>query len=86
MGGTVSLKNSISFGSQPLVAKPNSTKKKHTPIMSAPQAKILSQAPTELELQVAQAFIDLENSSPELKADLRPLQFKSIREVCPIAL
>ncbi len=46
------------------------------------QAKILSQAPTELELQVAQAFIDLENNSPELKADLRALQFKSIREVC----
>ena len=50
--------------------------------MSAPQAKILSQAPTELELQVAQAFVELENSSPELKAELRPLQFKSIREVC----
>lgn len=49
--------------------------------MSA-QAKILSQAPTELELQVAQAFVDLENSSPELKAELRILQFKSIREVC----
>lgn len=49
--------------------------------MSA-QAKILSQAPTELELQVAQAFIELENSSPEMKAELRPLQFKSIREVC----
>ncbi|CAI5004214.1 AVN_HP_G0046830.mRNA.1.CDS.1 [Saccharomyces cerevisiae] len=49
--------------------------------MSAPQAKILSQAPTELELQVAQAFVELENSSPELKAELRPLQFKSIREI-----
>lgn len=46
------------------------------------QAKILSQAPTELELQVAQAFIELENASAEMKADLRPLQFKSIREVC----
>lgn len=44
--------------------------------------KILSQAPTELELQVAHVFVDLENSSPELKADLRPLQFKSVREVC----
>ncbi|CCH58989.1 hypothetical protein TBLA_0B01460 [Henningerozyma blattae CBS 6284] len=49
--------------------------------MSAPQAKILSQAPTELELQVAQAFIDLENSSSDLKAELRPLQIKSIREI-----
>lgn len=44
--------------------------------------KILSQAPTDLELQVAQAFVDLENSSPELKAELRPLQFKCVREVC----
>lgn len=44
--------------------------------------KILSQAPTDLELQVAQAFVELENSSPELKAELKPLQFKSIREVC----
>ena len=50
--------------------------------MSAPQAKILSQAPTELELQVAQAFVELENSSPELKAELRPLQFKYIIELC----
>ncbi|KAH3901427.1 40S ribosomal protein S7-A [Saccharomycodes ludwigii] len=49
--------------------------------MSAPQAKILSQAPTELELQVAQAFVDLENHSPDFKAELRPLQFKSIKEV-----
>lgn len=47
-------------------------------------SKILSQAPTELELQVAQAFIELENSSADLKAELRPLQFKSIREVCDI--
>lgn len=49
--------------------------------MSA-SAKVLSENPTDLELQVAQAFIDLESNSPELKADLRPLQFKSIREVC----
>ncbi|CAN6644789.1 small ribosomal subunit protein eS7A [Trichomonascus vanleenenianus] len=42
--------------------------------------KILNSQPTELELQVASAFIDLENSSPELKADLRPVQFKSVRE------
>ncbi|GMM54474.1 ribosomal 40S subunit protein S7A [Maudiozyma humilis] len=48
--------------------------------MSA-QAKILSQAPTELELQVAQAFVELENASADLKAELRPLQFKSIREI-----
>ncbi|GMM35309.1 ribosomal 40S subunit protein S7B [Saccharomycopsis crataegensis] len=48
--------------------------------MSA-QAKILSSEPTELELQVAQAFIDLEAHTPELKADLRLLQFKSIKEI-----
>ncbi|CCE79372.1 Piso0_001431 [Millerozyma farinosa CBS 7064] len=42
--------------------------------------KILSEKPTELELQVAQAFIDLE-AQTDLKAELRPLQFKSIREV-----
>lgn len=44
--------------------------------------KVLSQSPSELELQVAQAFIDLENSSAEMKSELRPLQFKSVREVC----
>ena len=49
--------------------------------MSSVQSKILSQAPSELELQVAKTFIDLESSSPELKADLRPLQIKSIREI-----
>lgn len=43
-------------------------------------SKILSEKPTELELQVAQAFIDLE-AQPDLKADLRPLQFKSIKEI-----
>lgn len=41
--------------------------------------KILSENPAELELQVAQAFVDLEELT-DLKADLRPLQFKSIRE------
>ncbi len=45
-------------------------------------SKIISENPSELELQVAQAFVDLEGNSPELKADLRTLQFKSIREVC----
>ncbi|CCC68762.1 hypothetical protein NCAS_0B06780 [Naumovozyma castellii] len=43
--------------------------------------KVLSQSPSELELQVAQAFIDLENSSAEMKSELRPLQFKSVREI-----
>lgn len=41
--------------------------------------KILSENPTELELQVAQAFVDLEGQT-DLKADLRPLQFKSVKE------
>ena len=42
--------------------------------------KILSEKPTELELKVAQAFVDLE-SQADLKADLRALQFKSIKEI-----
>ncbi|GMG19591.1 unnamed protein product [[Candida] boidinii] len=44
-------------------------------------AKVLNTEPTELELQVAQSLIDLEANSPDLKADLRPLQFKSIKEI-----
>ncbi|CDK26116.1 unnamed protein product [Kuraishia capsulata CBS 1993] len=44
-------------------------------------AKILSSDPSELELQVAQSFVDLETNSPDLKADLRLLQFKSIKEI-----
>ncbi|CCK73041.1 40S ribosomal protein eS7 KNAG_0M01880 [Huiozyma naganishii CBS 8797] len=44
-------------------------------------SKILSQSPTELELQFSKAFVDLENSSADLKAELRPLQFKSVREI-----
>lgn len=43
-------------------------------------AKVLSANPTELELQVAQAFIDLEANS-DLKAELRPFQFKSVKEI-----
>jgi len=43
-------------------------------------SKILSEKPSELELQVAQAFVDLEGQS-DLKAELRPLQFKSIKEI-----
>lgn len=42
--------------------------------------KVLNANPTELELQIAQAFLDLETNS-ELKADLRPLQFKSVKEI-----
>lgn len=48
--------------------------------MSA-STKVLSSDPSDLELQVAQAFVDLEANLPDLKADLRPLQFKSIREI-----
>ncbi|KAF5095379.1 hypothetical protein D0Z00_003159 [Geotrichum galactomycetum] len=44
-------------------------------------SKILSEKPTELELQVGQALIDLENSASDLKAQLRPLQLKSVREI-----
>lgn len=42
--------------------------------------KILSEKPSELELKVAQAFVDLE-AQADLKAELRPLQFKSVKEI-----
>ena len=38
-------------------------------------------APDETETAVAQAMIDLENSAPELKGELRPLQISAAREV-----
>ncbi|TFK94731.1 40S ribosomal protein S7 [Polyporus arcularius HHB13444] len=38
-------------------------------------------APDETETAVAQAIIDLENSAPELKGELRPLQISAAREV-----
>lgn len=44
-------------------------------------SKILSEKPSELELQVGQALIDLESTASELKAQLRPLQLKSVREI-----
>ncbi|OSD04320.1 40S ribosomal protein S7 [Trametes coccinea BRFM310] len=37
--------------------------------------------PDETEIAVAQAMIDLENSAPELKSELRPLQISAAREV-----
>ncbi|WFD41572.1 ribosomal protein S7 [Malassezia psittaci] len=37
--------------------------------------------PTETEVSVCQALIDLENHVPELKAELRPLQVSSVKEV-----
>ncbi|KAI9595275.1 ribosomal protein S7e [Syncephalis fuscata] len=36
---------------------------------------------TEVELQVAQAFIDLENNVAEIKKDLRPLRIASAKEI-----
>ena len=38
-------------------------------------------APDETETAVAQALIDLENSVPDLKMELRPLQISAAREV-----
>ena len=38
-------------------------------------------SPDETELSVAQALYDLETSVPDLKKELRPLQFNSAREV-----
>ena len=57
-----------------------------TPTMSV-QQKIVRTAnaaktqPDETETSVAQALLDLENSVPELKAELRPLQISAAREV-----
>ena len=51
------------------------------------QQKILRTAnatktqPDETETSVAQALLDLENSVPELKTELRPLQISAAREV-----
>lgn len=38
-------------------------------------------APSETETLVAQALLDLESNVPELKAELRPLQFSAAKEV-----
>jgi small subunit ribosomal protein S7e len=40
-----------------------------------------STPPDETETAVAQALLDLENSVPDLKAELRPLQISAAREV-----
>ncbi|KAJ1548763.1 40S ribosomal protein [Cladochytrium tenue] len=42
--------------------------------------KPVGQEPSDLELQIAQNIFDLEQNSPELKADLRGLQFGAARE------
>jgi len=42
--------------------------------------KILNSDPSDLELKVASALVDLENTS-DLKADIRAFQFKSAREI-----
>ena len=38
-------------------------------------------SPDEFEISVAQALIDLENNSADLKSELRPLQISAAREV-----
>jgi small subunit ribosomal protein S7e len=37
--------------------------------------------PSELETKLAQSFIELENNVPELKAELRPLQISTAKEI-----
>jgi small subunit ribosomal protein S7e len=49
--------------------------------MSSKILKPAGSVPDELELQVAQNMLDLENSVPELKADLRVLQISSAKQV-----
>ncbi|KAI5953183.1 RPS7A [Candida jiufengensis] len=41
--------------------------------------KVVSENPTELDLKIGQALLDLE--SGDLKQDLRPLQIKSVKEI-----
>ncbi|SRR6266436_3993851 len=63
-----------------------SSKKEQGLVMSL-QHKILRTAnaptspPDETEAAVAQALLDLENSVPDLKSELRPLQISAAREV-----
>jgi hypothetical protein len=63
-----------------------SSKKEQGLVMSL-QHKILRTAnaptspPDETETAVAQALLDLENSVPDLKMELRPLQISAAREV-----
>jgi len=65
---------------------PLPNKKERGLIMSL-QHKILRTAnapatpPDETETAVAQALLDLENSVPDLKTELRPLQISAAREV-----
>lgn len=40
-----------------------------------------STPPDETEIKVAQAMIDLENNVPDLRTELRPLQFSATREI-----
>ncbi|KAJ9067116.1 ribosomal protein S7A [Entomophthora muscae] len=42
--------------------------------------KAAGQKASQLEITIAQAMVDLENSAPELKKDLRPLQFCAAKE------
>lgn len=45
------------------------------------RAKLLKAEPDQLEVNVAQALLDLEMNVADLKADLRPLQVASVKEV-----
>ena len=49
--------------------------------MVALRLKLLKQDPDQLEIAVAQALIDLENNSADLRPLLRPLQLTSVKEV-----
>jgi len=44
-------------------------------------ANAARKAPEPIEIDVAQALVDLENSVPELKTELRPLQISAAKEV-----
>ena len=44
-------------------------------------ANATDEAPDDIEIAVAQAFLDLENNVPDLKMELRALQFSAAKEV-----
>jgi len=70
-----------------LAGTPHYPKRKEQGLDMSLQHKILRTAnapatpPDETETAVAQALLDLENSVPDLKTELRPLQISAAREV-----
>ena len=58
-----------------------SIESEYNKMSTAASSKILKTEPTELELQVSQALTDMENNSPDIKAELSVLKVKSVKEL-----